>query len=524
MNVYLSDKTITSAYRHLTSTKHDDASVFFTWLILKYAGVNNLTFTNPAEESFKEKLLKSTSYLAYLFNDDKKLKIKHNFINPLNMTSWGNEATESISSWTRNRLVNNVSGGGRHWKEILTFDDEISDSMKLKSNYLNKLRRTNKIPLPALIIWTNKLVEFDHKVTYSELLVKFKNEFNITNQELLELFDTKEILPIDYGTDPIDMKIIRDLIQSNETKAIWTDSTVNAIDTENRNEQYIYTYTDVRRNQTMISKEEIIDYLKLTKQMIFTGPPGTSKSFFATQIAENFETITIQFHPQYSYQEFIGGETLKDGTLEYEKGLLLNLIDSALNKKEVDYLLVIDEINRANISQVFGELIQLLDRGQTVSIKGNEYYLPNNLYILGTMNTSDRTLGRIDYAIKRRFPQIYFPSSPNELSELCLFENNELSLADFLSKINSNLISVLKNRELVVGHAIFLKDFAYNEELEKFYWDYQSINKLFNFYMLPIIEEYCNFDSEIIEAVLGSSLPETVYGEEFKNSIIEFIS
>src|SRR5690625_7726975 len=127
-----------------------------------------------------------------------------------------------------------------------------------------------------------------------------------------------------------------------------------------------------------------------------------------------------------------------------------------------------EEINRANVSKVFVEMIQLLDRGERLKLNFNEeemdYYLPDNLKIIGTMNTTDRTVGRIDYAIKRCFYQVYFGPDTGILIDKVKIEGNEFSVADLLTKINQNLFSVLNNKEMVIGHAIFLRDYVYSSE------------------------------------------------------------
>lgn len=273
------------------------------------------------------------------------------------------------------------------------------------------------------------------------------------------------------------------------------------------------------------------DLISKANQVIFMGPPGTSKSFLAKGLSERFDKVKrIQFHPQYAYQDFIGGKILENGNLIDKKGELITFIEDAMLEANRDkqYVLIIEEINRANVSQVFGEMIQLLDRGETLQLSFNgveqSYCLPDNVKIIGTMNTTDRTVGRIDYAIKRRFYQIYCRPEIGILVDKAKIEGNEFSIADLLAKINQNLFSILSNKEMVIGHAIFLKQFVYDEASDKFVWPIDDFEHLFNFVVVPLIEDYCNGNADLIINIIGEKLYGQQTGSEFVQAIKEFLS
>ena len=158
------------------------------------------------------------------------------------------------------------------------------------------------------------------------------------------------------------------------------------------------------------------------QQVIIQGPPGTGKTFLAQKLAQyligggdGFSDI-IQFHPAYTYEDFIQGirPQSQDGKLTYPivPGRFLEFCKQA-EAREDTCVLIIDEINRANLSQVFGELMYLLDdRDRTVKLaSGQQFTIPKNVCIIGTMNTADRSIALVDNALRRRFA--FIPLSPN---------------------------------------------------------------------------------------------------------------
>lgn len=174
---------------------------------------------------------------------------------------------------------------------------------------------------------------------------------------------------------------------------------------------------------------EVAELLLSKKQVILQGPPGTGKTRLAKQIAEHLvkdpaRQQLIQFHPAYAYEDFVRGivaETIA-GSISYqaENKVLGDFAVRAAADEDSNYVLIIDEINRANLPSVLGELIYALEyRGEEVeSVYGlgaernRKLMLPKNLLIIGTMNKADRSVGHLDYAIRRRFA--FVPVLPDE--------------------------------------------------------------------------------------------------------------
>jgi 5-methylcytosine-specific restriction enzyme B len=164
------------------------------------------------------------------------------------------------------------------------------------------------------------------------------------------------------------------------------------------------------------------------RQVIFYGPPGTGKTFVARELAkvlaanpeddeESGRVELVQFHPSYAYEDFVQGyRPAMGGAFELRDGPLKRISDIARNQPDVKHVLVIDEINRGNIAKVFGELYFLLEyRDEEMSLQyDNEpFQMPKNLWIIGTMNTADRSIALIDAALRRRFHFVGFmPDQP----------------------------------------------------------------------------------------------------------------
>lgn len=173
-------------------------------------------------------------------------------------------------------------------------------------------------------------------------------------------------------------------------------------------------------------------------QIVFYGPPGTGKTFNATQFARwwlhtnqseptKAQVRSITFHPSYTYEDFIEGLTANAGengvSYDVEPGKFKEICDDARKAYEATppgdkpprYLLLIDEINRGNLAQIFGETITLLEAGKRGSLdvdlahSGMSFTIPPNLYVIGTMNTADRSIALVDAALRRRFRFIDFP-------------------------------------------------------------------------------------------------------------------
>ena len=247
--------------------------------------------------------------------------------------------------------------------------------------------------------------------------------------------------------------------------------------------------------------------LKDKKQIIFQGPPGTGKTFVARELAKFLagsedRVRVVQFHPSYAYEDFVQGfrPTLRDGQAGFDlrDGPLLQMADQAwYGDSDERHFLVIDEINRGNLSKILGELYYLLeyrpkdDNAEDDDAEDDEiemrlqysdepFAMPPNLYIIGTMNTADRSIALVDLALRRRFHFVTFHPDEDPIKGL---------LGRWLDKYASDMKRVddrvrranekLGNKEAAIGPSYFMKP-NLNQEMADRIWKYN---------VLPYVEE-----------------------------------
>lgn len=272
------------------------------------------------------------------------------------------------------------------------------------------------------------------------------------------------------------------------------------------------------------SIDQITRTLELKKQAILTGVPGTGKSRFIDQIADDKnrfqKTTLIQFHPSFTYEDFIGGETLLNGNVVTKPGVLFSAIQDAQQHPEEKHLFVIDEINRGNIAEIFGETIQILDRKGYYAFLPNpingvdRISLPDNLYILGAMNSSDRSTAILDLAIRRRFAFIELQPNYEVVSDEVEFDG--VDMGKFLQTINARILRALDDPSKLLGQG-----YVYPQSVVDGHWQWsdEDFHMQFNYVILPTLQEYAQDNTSILAAIVGSALSNVILDlGEFKNA------
>ena len=244
-------------------------------------------------------------------------------------------------------------------------------------------------------------------------------------------------------------------------------------------------------------------------QAIFYGAPGTGKTFIADKLARHligngngFEDL-IQFHPAYSYEDFIEGirPATKGGQLSYSPaaGRFLDFCKKAEERDGV-CVLIIDEINRANLSRVFGELMYLLEyRDQEMVLAGGtKFRIPNNVRIIGTMNTADRSIALVDHALRRRFS--FIPLSPRYEVIESFHAGSDFDPSELI-KILRTVNALINDKHYHIGISFFLRKDLKGE-----------IADIWNLEIEPYLEEFFFDQQEKVEQFRWSKIESKVLG------------
>lgn len=238
--------------------------------------------------------------------------------------------------------------------------------------------------------------------------------------------------------------------------------------------------------------QECIELLRDRPQLVFYGPPGTGKTYIAQRLAKHIagdRVRLVQFHPSYSYEDFFEGyRPREDGSFKLTAGPMRRIVDSATENPSVAHVLIIDEMNRGNLAKVFGELYFLLEyREESIQLlyarEGDEngFNLPPNVFIIGTMNTADRSIALVDAAMRRRFA--FRPLHPseeptNQILRSWLKETERPArVADLLDELNAQIA----DEDFKIGPSYFMRKAIYDEG---------GLERAWRTSILPLLEEH----------------------------------
>jgi MoxR-like ATPase len=251
--------------------------------------------------------------------------------------------------------------------------------------------------------------------------------------------------------------------------------------------------------------ETLVLRLRRKKNLILQGPPGTGKTFVAKRLAwlvvgeQSDRTVSrVQFHPSYGYEHFVEGfQPAAGGGFALTRGPFQRVCDAALAEPDRDFVVIIDEINRGHLAKIFGELLMLIENSKRsedwaveLAYSGRRFHIPENVYLIGTMNTADRSLALVDHAMRRRFTFATLPpafGSPRFRAHLAQATGDEAFADDIVGRLREVNAMIAADPDLgsgfVIGHSFFC-DAPDKDDLGAWYADIVRAE------LLPLLDEY----------------------------------
>ncbi|WP_216830317.1 AAA family ATPase [Alkalihalobacterium elongatum] len=247
--------------------------------------------------------------------------------------------------------------------------------------------------------------------------------------------------------------------------------------------------------------ETMTNLLHYKKNLILQGPPGVGKTFVSKRLAYSLMGVKdvsrvemVQFHQNYAYEDFVMGFRPDEHGFSLQFGIFYEFCQRALENPEQDFYFIIDEINRGNLSKVFGELFMLLERDKrdefvTMGYSKDKFTVPSNVYLIGTMNTADRSLAQLEVALRRRFAFITLQPAFNEkwkrkLQASGISQQLVERILIAVEKLNKEITADFQlGRGYAIGHSFFTEK---PERLDENTW----FEGILQFEITPLLEEY----------------------------------
>lgn len=526
---YINEEQVVEAvtYFKRLNISTDRLSLF---LVLKRMGISTTRPYNFNDNSSKESFQHAMWIYGGVF-DDKEVAGKQSVFFPDNFTSdkpkpslFYNGSTEfkGLRSRVKDTIRNNNN------PQLFSSYGENTFSYVLIRDYINVLTDNvldnKKISFFYFTIWMFRFLSFNlndnSDYIFTRVLKKSARDYmrisdNDFHAIFVDDFPGKLISSSDYRFTGNSLRSALDLDQTDNIHPeinAKSDATDFPELTNPISEKKITRFSKATGDN--FTPEQITQVLELKKQLILVGVPGVGKSYYINKQLEKFDDYTIvQFHPSSTYEEFIGGETFTNNNIVTRPGKFLTAIQKAKNNPNQKHLFVIDEINRGNIAEIFGETIQILDRQNYKvelprEIDGiKEINLPDNIYILGAMNSSDRSIALLDLAIRRRFAFIELKPNYELISEIIKY--NDFDMGAVLETINNRIIELTGDNQKILGQSYVIPNPTSNNV-----WSNIEFQLQFNSVILPTLEEYAMNDSSLLSGIVGSELSSTILDDE----------
>lgn len=466
-----------------TNLKDVDNSYFGYWLETKTKSIGTMSG-------------RSSKYGIYRVDNKDKKTYKWN----KNLGKTEEEAFTKVKQAIL-KIIEHVKN--KEWKKI----DEVKElwpivKCKIAFLYSNEqlvpMYNRDEFLLPIAKYFNDRIKKYDNDKLYELSTIelnRFIFEQKETNQDLFVFYH--ELLNIH--------KEIKPTLKENSQKKEPNKTINEAIKIEEYNQKKFLEEVFIEENDFKTIKA----LLERKKNIILQGAPGVGKTFAAKRIAysmigkEDEKLIKIvQFHQNYSYEDFVEGyKPNKNGSFKLKDGVFKKFCKDAEQDDKNKYFFIIDEINRGNLSKIFGELLMLIEdthRGEKINLaySGEKFCVPENVYIIGMMNTADRSLAMIDYALRRRFS--FFEMQPafenKKFREIIKGEN----LKKVVEKIKGLNDTICKDASLgkgfCIGHSYFCNLKDDNKE---------TLQNIIDYEIAPMLKEYWFDDINTYNDAIG---------------------
>lgn len=546
--IYVSEESICTCINYFCATSISSPEQLGMFFFFKSIGFSEKEYkafpkVSGISEIKRQEYLKIMYNLSAVFDKDVENGEKKCCLFPFSITSEiGSKqqfnpgtAFKGLLSRMRDTVDNTLVDDTK----FLRKDDSNPDKFKFPRDYIRILKENflnhNRISLVYLAAWyfrfrgiecsdswldnpTEDICRAFTRVCTKTLI----EELKLTEDELIDLFYCDEDEVLSFSPRRISGKELRSKMNFGKD----SQPEIKTLSSGGNNYMNDTMDIDIEKTEELaqpsgnnITVDSLNRLLQFSKQVILYGAPGTSKSHITNQIKANFdECKMVQFHASLTYEQFIGGITVDaEGKFVSTPGVFLEFCENARKSESIGkkYLFIIDEINRGNVSKIFGETILTLDREYTADLVSpingiKTFSIPSNVYIIATMNSADRSIAQIDYAIRRRFAFVkFYPNyelieSISDCSDL-----PEIKPSVLFKSINKAIFNVLKDENMLLGHAYCIPKWAIEDD-RKIHWTPEVLKVLINYYIIPIIEEYTYGNSRYLANILGSSIPNRI--------------